>query len=185
MGRSQVTIKPGRSLRRRKINQECPMNNTTDIFFQDPSEPRSGETCGPGSSFSAFGFLSFLLITFNFSANIIANVNSNSNANNNNNNNNNNDNNNMNMNMGRRLGFKDLPSFELVDPKDIWSLENLEALVDYRVGGRRNAPRRQDFADSLWMMYEHGGDFLDASYIANTKMFHLVEALLRHFANDE
>ena len=70
--------------------------------------PRSGGTCGPGSSFSAFGFLSFLLITFNFSANIIANVNSNSNANNNNNNNNNNDNNNnninMNMNMGRRLG---------------------------------------------------------------------------------
>ena len=26
-------------------------------------EPR--ETCGPGSSFSAFGFLSFLMITFN------------------------------------------------------------------------------------------------------------------------
>merc|ERR1712222_153678 len=121
------------------------------------------------------GFLSFLLITFNFSANIIANVNSD----------NNNNNINMNMNMGRRLGFKDLPSFELVDPKDIWSLENLEALVDYRVEGRRNAPRRQDFADSLWMMYEHGGDFLDASYIANTKMFHLAEALLTHFAKDE
>ena len=69
--------------------------------------PRSGDVCGPGTSFSAFGFLSFLIITFNFSANLIANINSNSNANNNNNNNNNNDNNNnninMNMNTGRRL----------------------------------------------------------------------------------
>merc|ERR1712037_1039396 len=147
--------------------QECTMDNTSHIFFHAPAsaEPRSGGTCGPGSSFSAFGFLSFLLITFNFSANIIANVNSNSNANNNNNNNDNNNNNiNMNMNMGRRLGVKSWPSFELVDAKDIWSLKNLEALVDYRVEGRRNAPRRRDFADSLWMMYEHGGDFLDAGF---------------------
>merc|ERR1712083_426391 len=148
------------------------MNNTTDIFFQDPSEPRSGETCGPGSSFSAFGFLSFLLITFNFSANIIANVNSNSN----------NNNINMNMNMGRRLG--DWASFELVDQNDIWSLENLEALVDRRVGGRRNAPRRRDYADSLWMMYEHGGDFLDASFVANAKMFHFLQALVTNFVKE-
>ena len=48
----------------------------------------------------------------------------------------------------------------------------------------RNAPRREDFADSLWMMYEHGGDFLDAGYIANNKMFHFAEALLRHLAKD-
>ena len=46
------------------------------------------DTCGPGSSFSAFGFLSFLMIGFNLAVNLIANVNSNSNANNNNNNNN-------------------------------------------------------------------------------------------------
>merc|ERR1712037_585037 len=138
--------------------QECTMDNTSHIFFHAPAsaEPRSGGTCGPGSSFSAFGFLSFLLITFNFSANIIAN----NNNNNNNNNDNNNNNINMNMNMGRRLGG--WASFELVETKDIWSLKNLEALVDYRVEGRRNAPRRLDFADSLWMMYEHGGDFLDA-----------------------
>merc|ERR1711879_1033845 len=78
------------------------------------TEARSGGTCGPGSSFSAFGFLSFLLITFNFSANIIASVNSNSNANNNNNNNDNNNNNiNMNMNMGRRLGFEGRPYFKM------------------------------------------------------------------------
>ena len=53
--------------------------------------------------FSAFGFLSFLMIAFNLSVNIISNNNNNSNANNNNNNNNNNNdnnnNNNMNMNM--------------------------------------------------------------------------------------
>ena len=47
----------------------------------------------------------------------------------------------------------------------------------------RNAPRRQDFADSLWMMYEHGGDFLDASFIANTKMFHFARALVEHVVN--
>merc|ERR1712037_260243 len=152
--------------------QECTMDNTSHIFFHAPAsaEPRSGGTCGPGSSFSAFGFLSFLLITFNFSAN---------------NNDNNNNNINMNMNMGRRLGVRDGPSFELVDAKDIWSLKNLEALVDYRVEGRRNAPRRRDFADSLWMMYEHGGDFLDAGFIANNKMFHFANALLRHLAKDK
>ena len=59
-------------------------------------------------NFSAFGFLSFLMIAFNLSVNIISNNNNNSNANNNNNNNNNNNdnnnNNNMNMNMiGRSL----------------------------------------------------------------------------------
>ena len=64
------------------------------------TEIESREICAPGSSFSAFGFLSFLMITFNlgqmrimrsektffdlflFSAvNIVANVNSNSNSN--------------------------------------------------------------------------------------------------------
>ena len=48
----------------------------------------------------------------------------------------------------------------------------------------RNAPRRRDYADSLWMMYEHGGDFLDASFVANAKMFHFLEALVTHFAKE-
>ena len=33
------------------------------------------------------------------------------------------------------------------------------------------------------MMDEHGGDFLDASFIANTKMFHFARALVEHIVN--
>ena len=59
------------------------------------------------SLLSAFGFLSFLMITFNFAVNVISNNNNNSNANNNNNNNNENNNNNLNnnMNMNTKKSF--------------------------------------------------------------------------------
>jgi hypothetical protein len=53
--------------------------------------------CPPGQDFSAFGFISFLMIGINLSANVISNLNANSNANENNNNNNNDNNNNNNL----------------------------------------------------------------------------------------
>merc|ERR1712018_539762 len=64
-----------------------------------------GVTCAPGQEFSAFGFISFLLIGINLSANIINNLNANSNDNNNNNNNNNENTN------GRRLNFQSTDNY--------------------------------------------------------------------------
>ena len=71
------------------------------------------------------------------------------------------------------------PEFRLVDAEDVWSLENLAALIDFKVEGRPNPGRRIDSIDSLWMMYEHGGDFLDASFIANKKMFIFASAVVK------
>ena len=61
------------------------------------SQEFEARSCGGGQEFSAFGFISFLLIMMNFSANVVNNMNANSNDNNNNNNNNNDNNNNNNL----------------------------------------------------------------------------------------
>ena len=77
-----------------KINILIQLPLSLNQTFQEFSG--RGVTCAPGQEFSAFGFISFLLIGINLSANIINNLNANSNDNNNNNNNNNDNNNNNN-----------------------------------------------------------------------------------------
>merc|ERR1712183_447605 len=144
------------------------------------SEISPREVCGAGSSFSAFGFLSFLMITFNLAVNIVANVNSNSNSNSNNNNQNNNNNNNNNINMNMNTGrdfqtdIKNLFWVEediLENKDDIWSKENLKKLIDFKIDrGCPSSHRRRNFADSVFIKEEFGGDFLSASCLAVRKM---------------
>ena len=73
--------------------------------------------------------------------------------------------------------------FELIDAEDMWSLANLEAVVDMKMEGRRSATPRPDFVDSLWMMHEPGGDFMDASYVAQKKLVMFGCAALRNELN--
>merc|ERR1711892_77375 len=154
-------------------------NISVPLIFTDLEEAfigRSGGTCGPGSSFSAFGFLSFLMITFNLVVNITANVNSNSNANQNSNNNNMN----MNMNTGRRLiRHHQKEGYSLFEDEDIWSLENLKNLINIKVKGGSKAKKRKDFADSQFVTDEWGGDILDASWVASQKMVIFGEQVIK------
>ena len=60
--------------------------------------------------------------------------------------------------------------FELSEDDDIWSLENLKNLINLKVEGGSKRRKRKDFADSMFVMEEWGGDILDASWVATQKM---------------
>ena len=82
----------------------------------------------------------------------------------------------MNMNTGRdfQSDIKNLFWMEevIIQTKDdIWSKENLKKLIDLKID--RGCPsfyKRRNFADSLFIKEEFGGDFLSASCQAVRKM---------------
>ena len=91
------------------------------------------------------------------------------------------DNNNINMNMntGRAVntfwGEED-PIFPNKD--DIWSNENLSFLIDTEIVGCETVQRRRNFADSILLREELGGDFLSASCKAVRKMTLLLRQMI-------
>ena len=61
---------------------------------------------------------------------------------------------------------------EIVENKDdIWSKENLKKLIDLKIDrGCPSLYKRSNFADSVFIKEEFGGDFLSASCQAVRKM---------------
>ena len=111
----------------------------------------------------------------------MANVNNNSNANNNNNNDNNNNNNNNNINMNMNTG-RTIPDNIIINPGDIWSLENLEHLIDLRVDGCSSDEEGQHYPDSINLRPGAGATFTSSSCVAFRKMMLFsMEALKLHF----
>ena len=51
-------------------------------------------------------------------------------------------------------------------------MENLKNLINLKVegGSKTKRSKRKDFADSMFVMEEWGGDILDASWVATQKM---------------
>ena len=82
----------------------------------------------------------------------------------------------MNMNTGRdfETDIKNLFWVEeniLENKDDIWSKENLKKLIDLKIsGGCSSLHKRSNFADSVFIKEEFGGDFLSASCQAVQKM---------------
>ena len=82
----------------------------------------------------------------------------------------------MNMNMGRdfQSDIKSLFWVEeaIIENKDdIWSNENLKKLIDLKIDrGCPSSYKRKNFADSVFIKEEFGGDFLSASCQAVRKM---------------
>ena len=59
----------------------------------------------------------------------------------------------------------------LENKDDIWSKENLKKLIDFKIDrGCPSLHRRRNFADSVFIKEEFGGDFLSASCLAVRKM---------------
>jgi len=119
--------------------------------------------CPPGQEFSAFGFISFMLIGINLFGNIINNLNSNSNDNNNNNNNNNDNNNNNNLNMN--TGGRKKKSIHDQD----YEYEFIGQLVDeskfYKVSNSSNKwDRTMKIASHLTNRYVEGLKLWDTSF---------------------
>ena len=83
------------------------------------------------------------------------------------------------MNTGRRFRQAERKHFSLSEHEDIWSLENLKNLINLRVEGGPKWKKRKDFADSLFVMEEWGGDVLDSSWVASIKMRRWGEEVLR------
>ena len=86
------------------------------------------------------------------------------------------DNINMNMNTGRDFpsDIKNLFWVEeeiLENKDDIWSKENLKKLIDMKIDrGCPSLYKRRNFADSVFIKEEFGGDFLSASCQSVRKM---------------
>ena len=86
------------------------------------------------------------------------------------------DNINMNMNTGRyfQSDLKNLfwTEEEIIENKDeLWSKENLKKLIDLKIDRGCSSPyKRGNFADSVFIKEEFGGDFFSASCRAVRKM---------------
>ena len=82
------------------------------------------------------------------------------------------------MNTGRGIA-EDEDEFSF-DQEDIWSLDNLENLIDLNISGCRSDEPRLDFADSVNMNPEVGGGFLHASCVAVKKMILFANEVVKH-----
>ena len=83
----------------------------------------------------------------------------------------------MNMNTGRTI-----PDNIIINPGDIWSLENLEHLIDLKVDGCSSDEESQHYPDSVNLRPGAGATFTSSSCVAFRKMMLFsMEALKLHF----